>query len=101
MDEREFRRHSEEALTNLHRLLAVAADDYGFGVSVQDGALTVRFEAPPVTIQAGPHRQTRQSGFPPSRRLTSWTGTSSRLPSFWPPRENRSVKWWKRRSAST
>ena len=60
MDDREFQRHTEEAVTVLHRLLTVAADDYGFDVGVHDGALTVRFPSPPVSVEVGPHRHTRQ-----------------------------------------
>jgi len=60
MEDREFRKHAEEALTALYRLLAAAADDYGFRLSHDGGQLTVEIERPSAKIEVHPHKQTQQ-----------------------------------------
>ena len=53
-DDKEFKKHTSEALGALQRALAGAADDYGFDSRLQDGAITVTFEYPPGKFVIGP-----------------------------------------------
>jgi frataxin-like iron-binding protein CyaY len=46
MEEPEFKKHSDEALTSLHRDLMLAGDDYGFESSLNAGAITITFHKP-------------------------------------------------------
>jgi len=60
MEDREFRKHAEEALTALYHLLAAAADDYGFRLSHEGGRLTVEIDGPSAKLEVYPHKQTQQ-----------------------------------------
>ncbi len=59
-DDGEFRRNGEEVLCSLRRLLSQAGDDYGFEVSVEPGALEVRFPPPRPRITATLRQGQRQ-----------------------------------------
>ena len=60
MEEQEFKKRSDEALTSLHRALVAAADDYGFDVDFNAGALGVEFEDPPAKFVVSPNTPVRQ-----------------------------------------
>ena len=60
MDEQEFKKRADEALTLLHRALSGAADDYGFDVDINAGALAVEFEEPPGKFVISPNTPVRQ-----------------------------------------
>ena len=60
IDEQEFKRRADEALTTLHRALIGAADDYGFDVDFNAGALGVEFEDPPAKFVISPNTPVRQ-----------------------------------------
>ena len=47
IEEHEFKKHTAEALGALQRDLSMAADDYGFGSTLQGGAITISFQKPP------------------------------------------------------
>ncbi len=60
MDEQQFRHHADHALSTLNRLLLGAADDYGFDVDFNAGALTIEFEDPPAKFVVSPNAPVRQ-----------------------------------------
>jgi CyaY protein len=60
MDEQEFKKRADEALTSLHRALLGAADDYGFDADISAGALVVEFEEPPGKFVISPNTPVRQ-----------------------------------------
>jgi len=60
MDEQDFKKRADEALTMLHRALIGAADDYGFDVDFNAGALGVEFEEPPGKFVISPNTPVRQ-----------------------------------------
>jgi CyaY protein len=60
MDEQEFRRKADDALHALQRALERAADQYGFEVDLNQGALTVEFEDPPAKFVVSPNAPVRQ-----------------------------------------
>jgi len=60
MDEQDFKKRADEALTLLHRALIGAADDYGFDVDFNAGALGVEFEDPPAKFVISPNTPVRQ-----------------------------------------
>jgi iron donor protein CyaY len=60
LDEKEFRRRSDEALDALQRALERAADRYGFEVDRNQGALGVEFEDPPAKFVVSPNSPVRQ-----------------------------------------
>ena len=60
MDEQEFKKRADEALTSLHRALLGAADDYGFDADINAGALAVEFEDPPGKFVISPNTPVRQ-----------------------------------------
>lgn len=60
MDEQEFRKHADAALANLNRALLAAADDYGFEVDFNAGALGIEFEDPPAKFVISPNTPVRQ-----------------------------------------
>jgi frataxin-like iron-binding protein CyaY len=47
MEEADFKKRTDGALTALHRALIMAGDDYGFESSLHRGEITVEFEKPP------------------------------------------------------
>jgi CyaY protein len=60
MDEQEFRRRADDALSKLKRALNDASDDYGFEVDFNSGALTIEFEDPPAKFVISPNTPVRQ-----------------------------------------
>jgi frataxin len=60
MDENEFRKRSDEALTSLQRALESASDSHDFEVDRNQGALTIEFEDPPAKFVVSPNSPVRQ-----------------------------------------
>src|SRR5215470_13389172 len=60
IDEQDFKKRVDEALASLHRALVSAADDYGFDVDFNAGALGVEFEEPPAKFVISPNAPVRQ-----------------------------------------
>ena len=60
MDEQDFKKRADEALSSLHRALMGAADDYGFDVDFNSGALGIEFEDPPAKFVISPNTPVRQ-----------------------------------------
>src|SRR6202171_2740588 len=60
IDEQDFKKRADEALTNLHRALIGAADDYGLYVDFNAGALGFELEAPPAKFVISPNTPVRQ-----------------------------------------
>lgn len=46
IEEREFKKHADEALAALQRDLVLAGDDYGFQSSLHGSTITITFEYP-------------------------------------------------------
>jgi CyaY protein len=59
-DEKDFRKRADDSLHMLYRALNDAADDYGFEVDLQAGALTVEFEHPHGKFVISPNAPARQ-----------------------------------------
>jgi CyaY protein len=60
MDENEFRKRSDEALTALQRTLEKASDQHDFEVDRNQGALTIEFDEPPAKFVVSPNAPVRQ-----------------------------------------
>ena len=60
LEEQEFKKKADEALTVLNRQLIGASDDYGFEVDFNSGALGVEFEDPPAKFVISPNTPVRQ-----------------------------------------
>jgi frataxin-like iron-binding protein CyaY len=60
IDEREFKKHTDEALKTLQGDLVLAGDDYGFQSSLHGGAITISFERPPAKFTVAPDPSVRQ-----------------------------------------
>jgi CyaY protein len=60
MDEQEFKKRADDALSSLHRALVAAADDYGFDVDFSAGALAVEFEDSPAKFVISPNTPVHQ-----------------------------------------
>jgi len=60
MDEQDFRKRADDALTALHRALSAAGDDYNFEADFNSGALSVEFEDPPAKFVISPNMPVRQ-----------------------------------------
>jgi len=60
MDEQDFKKRADEALSSLHRALIGAADDHGFDVDFNSGALGIEFEDPPAKFVISPNAPVRQ-----------------------------------------
>src|SRR6476469_1281918 len=60
LDEQEFKKLADEALTSLSRDLIAASDDYEFEVDFNSGALGVEFEDPPAKFVISPNTPVRQ-----------------------------------------
>ena len=60
MDEQQFQRRADEALEDLNTALMAAAENYGFDVDFQSGALTIEFEEPPSKFVVSPNTPVRQ-----------------------------------------
>ena len=60
MDEQDFKKRADDALHALHRALVGAADDFGFDVDFNSGALGIEFEDPPAKFVISPNRPVHQ-----------------------------------------
>ena len=60
LDEQEFKKLADEALTSLSRDLISASEDYEFEVDFNSGALGVEFEDPPAKFVISPNTPVRQ-----------------------------------------
>lgn len=60
MDEQEFHKRADEALEDLNGALISAAEDHGFDVDFQSGALTVEFDEPPAKFVISPNTPVQQ-----------------------------------------
>jgi len=60
MDDNEFRKRADDALTTLQRALEKASDHYDFEVDRHQGALTIEFEDPPAKFVISPNSPVRQ-----------------------------------------
>ena len=60
MDEQEFRRRSDEALSKLYKSLSNATDNYDFEPDFNAGALTIEFEEPKAKFVVSPNTPVRQ-----------------------------------------
>jgi iron donor protein CyaY len=60
MDEQDFKKRADDALSSLNRALIGAADDYGFDVDFNAGALGIEFEDPPAKFVVSPNTPVRQ-----------------------------------------
>ena len=87
IEDHEFKKHTDEALTALQGDLVLAGDDYGFESSLHGGAITISFERPPgkFTVAAG-CRRPGSSRWHWGRAATSSIGTSWRMLSSTPRR---------------
>jgi iron donor protein CyaY len=60
MDEQEFKKRADEALTVLYRRLASASDEFDFEADFNSGALAIEFEAPPAKFVVSPNAPVQQ-----------------------------------------
>jgi frataxin len=60
LDEQQFKKLADDALTVLSRALIAASDDYNFEVDFNSGALGVEFEDPPGKFVISPNTPVRQ-----------------------------------------
>lgn len=60
IDEQEFRRHADDALSRLDRKLGAAADEYDLEPDFNAGALTIEFEDPLARFVISPNSPVRQ-----------------------------------------
>ena len=60
LGEQEFQHHADAALAGLYEALAAAAENFDFDVEMNQGALTVEFEAPRERFVVSPNSPVRQ-----------------------------------------
>ena len=60
MDEQEFKTRAEQALEDLNRRLAPAAEEHEFEVDFNAGALAIEFETPPAKFVVSPNSPVSQ-----------------------------------------
>ena len=60
MDDQEFNKLAEQALSALNRRLAAASDEFGFEPDFNAGALSIEFEDPPAKFVISPNSPVRQ-----------------------------------------
>ena len=60
MDEQEFRKRADEALSGLNRRLAALSDEFDFESDLNSGALSIEFETPPGRFVISPNTPVRQ-----------------------------------------
>src|SRR5579884_258122 len=60
MDEQEFYKRADEALSDLYKLLSRAADDGGFEPDFNNGALSIEFDDEPARFVVSPNSPVRQ-----------------------------------------
>ncbi|MCS7023893.1 MAG: iron donor protein CyaY [Bryobacteraceae bacterium] len=60
IDEQEFRLRCDEAMAELYQALSKAAEERGFDVDYNNGALTVEFDEPKTKFVVSPNAPVRQ-----------------------------------------
>jgi CyaY protein len=60
MTDQEFNQKADEVLTSLEHTLSEAADDHGFEINMQGGALTLEFEDPHTRFVVSPNSPVKQ-----------------------------------------
>jgi len=60
MDDQEFKKRADEALTGLYRRLSAASDEFEFEADFNSGALAIEFEAPPAKFVVSPNAPVQQ-----------------------------------------
>jgi iron donor protein CyaY len=60
MEDQEFQRKADEAITGLYDKLARATDNFEFDVDMNAGALAIEFEEPPEKYVVSPNAPVRQ-----------------------------------------
>jgi iron donor protein CyaY len=60
MTDQEFHRKADEVLASLDRALNKAADEHGFEIDMQSGALTLEFEDPHARFVISPNSPVKQ-----------------------------------------
>lgn len=60
IDEQEFHKQTERALTELDNALGDAADEYDFEPDFKEGALAIEFDEPPAKFVISPNTPVRQ-----------------------------------------
>ena len=60
MTDQEFNQRADEALSALDKALNQAADEHGFEIDMQSGALTLEFEDPRARFVVSPNSPVRQ-----------------------------------------
>jgi CyaY protein len=60
MDDREFQKRADEALTQLYSALVKASDEAEFEPEFQAGALSIEFDEPPARFVVSPNSPVRQ-----------------------------------------
>jgi len=60
MDEQVFRDRADQALTDLHRRLGKATEEFDFESDFNAGALTIEFASPPAKFVVSPNTPVRQ-----------------------------------------
>lgn len=60
IDEQDFRRYADEAMSALYRRLTVASDKHDFEADFNAGTLAIEFEEPPAKFVISPNTPVRQ-----------------------------------------
>ena len=60
MDDQEFKKRADEALTGLYRRLSAAAEEFDFEADFNSGALGIEFETPPAKFVISPNSPVQQ-----------------------------------------
>ena len=60
MDDREFQKRADDALTQLYSRLVRSSDDAGFEPEFQAGALSIEFDDPPTRFVISPNSPVKQ-----------------------------------------
>jgi CyaY protein len=60
MDDQEFKKRSDEALSVLYRRLSAASDEFPFEADFNSGALAIEFDTPPGKFVISPNSPVRQ-----------------------------------------
>ena len=60
MTDQEFNQKADQALSALDQALNDAADEHGFDIDMNSGALTIEFEDPPARFVVSPNSPVRQ-----------------------------------------
>ena len=76
LDEQDFKRKADDALEDLNEVLLDVADEHGFEVDFNAGAMTIEFDDPPAKFVVSPNTPPRQiwvSALSKSYKL-DWSG---------------------------